>query len=122
RTRVLGGGRGELFGRLAAAFEHAARLGDTVLLHGTIREPVVVVTAHGGWLPGVLAQAVDDRDGRFVGLDGLIPHAEGQEDMGRHVLRMPSVRRNRGIEACCTQAERRVDRVIVTMNQGWWSK
>src|SRR5437773_4840118 len=102
---------------LAAAFEHTACIGNTPLLHVAILEPLVVVAAPARWSSCFLAEAVANRDGDFVGLDLVIPHAERKKDVRRHVLRMTGFGRNLRIDARRPQTKRSVDRVVVTMNQ-----
>src|SRR5947208_1319153 len=94
---------------LAAAFEHAARIGNPSLLHVTILEPLVVVAAPARWSSCFLSEAVAQRDGGFVGLDLVIPHAEGQEDVRSHVLRVTGFGRNLRINARGPQTKRSVD-------------
>src|SRR5437016_2279096 len=103
--------------RLAAAFEHTARIGDTSLLHVAIFKPLVVVAAPARWSSCFLAEAVAQRDSSLVGLDLVIPHAESKKDVRSHVLRMIGFGRNLRVDARGPQAERSVDRVVVTMNQ-----
>src|SRR5205807_7767861 len=99
------------------AFEHTARIGDTSLLHVAIFKPLVGVAARARWSSCFLAEAVAQRDSSFVGLDLVIPHAESKKDVRSHVLRVTRFGRNLRIDARGPQAERSVDRVIVTMNQ-----
>src|SRR2546425_7821401 len=99
--------------RLAAAFEHAACIGDTPLLQVAILEPLVIVTAPARWSSCFLAEAVAHRDSSFVGLDFVIPHAESKKDVRSHVLRMAGFRRNLRIDARGPQPKRSVDRIVV---------
>src|SRR5437667_9816063 len=103
--------------RLAAAFEHAACIGNTPLLHVAILKPLVVVAAPARWSSCFLAEAVAHRDSGLVGLDLVIPHAERKKDVRRHMLRMTGFGRTLRIDARGPTTKRRVERVVVTMNQ-----
>ena len=117
RTLRIGSGRRRFFRSLAAAFEHAARIRNPALLQIAILQPLVVVSAHGRRSSCFLASLVHHRHRRLVGLDFIFPHAKGQENVRGHVLRMTGIGRNLRIDARGAQSERRMDRVIVAMNQ-----
>jgi hypothetical protein len=57
------------------------------------------------------------RIGREVSLDCILPHAQRQKDMRRHVQRVRCGRFERGIAARCGKAPRRDRRIIITVNK-----
>jgi len=76
-----------------------------------------MIVAIGGGEAFALDAIIGNGDGRDIGRDGFVPHAEGKEDMRGHVL---SVRRGTGdlaVNAGGAQTERRVDGVVIGVDQ-----
>ena len=103
-------GRGERrHGRGAAGGERGLGLGVAALLQIGVEQPVGVVAA------AVRRPAVGEvvrrsgLDRRLVGGDGLVPHAERDEDVGGHVQGVRRVGGEGAVAAGGAQAERRVD-------------
>ena len=82
-----------------------------------IFQPIRIVAAGARRTSGSGALAIDDGDRGFVGLDDVIPHSQGEKNMRGHVLGVARFRCELRVDACGTEAERRVDGVVIAVDE-----
>ena len=99
--------------RRPAAIEDAARRIVASLLQIPIHEPHVGVAAAGRSPSGRLRAGGAHVRRPLVRADDVVPHAGGEVDVRRHVQRVWSGRRDRGVPARGAKAQRRVGRIVV---------
>ena len=86
------------------------RLGEASLLQVDVLEPFQAVVVR---LRPLLRQRVR----RFVRARGVVPHAELQEDVRRHVQRVRRVGGDLRVAARGAQSQRRVHRIVVGVDE-----
>src|SRR6202008_1684643 len=100
-----------------AGGEQAASVRNTAKLHVAIFQPIRVMAASARRAACVGTLAIDYGDCGFVGFHDVFPHAQSQENMRSHVLRVASFGGKLRVDACGAQAEGRVDGVVVAVNE-----
>ena len=84
---------------------------------GVVQPPERVVAAVFDRQPFALDAGVGGGPGVYIGRGGFPPHPQRHENVGRHVQRVRGCWRNLGVDPRRAQAERRVNRIIVGVNQ-----
>ena len=93
------------------------RFAEAALLQISVLEPVVVMAAGARRQASLGPRLVDHAHRRLVRRDDLVPHAHRHEDVRAHVLRVTRRRRDLRVDARGAKAERRVDRIVVRVNE-----
>ena len=80
--------------RVAAGVESLARVVEMPPLQVGVMKPERIVAAGDGRLRARGALFVDDVDGAAIGVDHVVPHAHGDENVRRHVQRVTGAGRD----------------------------
>jgi hypothetical protein len=104
------------FGLLPASFQDVTRILHSAQLQISVLEPIVVMAAHTQRPSRCLSLLIHDFHCSLVRFYNVLPHAERQKNVRGHVLGVCGVGGYLGINTRRSQAEGRVDGIVIAMN------